>query len=241
MMNKSIARNLFAYIVVVLVGCQTGVAQQSAVVLSADSFERQLKEKDDEQTVDVRSAEEFQKGHIENAFNINIDGKEFQRQVSALDKSRPVFVYCLSGARSARAAAYMRKNGFAEVYELNGGLMQWNRLKKPVVAKNVSAPGMSSNTFNKHLLEKKLVLVDFYARWCAPCKKMSPELQALQDEYQTDMLLLKINADDNDALMDSLKVEALPGILLFRDGKKVWANFGLTDKETIRKHIDKNL
>jgi thioredoxin 1 len=240
-MKKPFSISLFALIVIVLVCRPNAEAQQSTFLLTADSFEKRTSENSNQQIVDVRSAEEFSKGHIENAFNINIDGNEFQQQVSALDKSRPVFVYCLSGGRSSKAAAYMRKKGFKEVYELNGGLMQWNRLKKPVVAKSVSAPGMSSKTFMNHLSEKKLVLVDFYARWCAPCKKMSPELQALQVEYQNDMILLKINADENDALMDSLKIEALPGILLFRDGKKVWTNFGLTDKESIRKQIDKNL
>jgi thioredoxin 1 len=240
-MKKPISINIFAVILVVLVNFHNAEAQQSAFLLTSDSFEKRLNEDKNQQIVDVRSPDEFSKSHIENAFNINLEGKEFHQQVSALDKSRPVFVYCLSGGRSAKAAAYMRKKGFKEVYELNGGLMQWNLQKKPVVAKIASAPGMSSKTFISHLSKKKLVLVDFYARWCAPCKKMSPELQALQEEYRNDMTLLKINADENNALMDSLKIEALPGILLFRDGKKVWTNFGLTDKETIRKQIDKNL
>jgi len=240
-MRKFFSIGLSALIFIVLVGRQTAEAQQSAFLLTADSFEKRMSENNSQQIVDVRSSGEFSKGHIENAFNIDIDGKEFQQQVSALDKSKPVFVYCLSGGRSSKAAAYMRKKGFKEVYELNGGLMQWNLLKKPLVARGVSAPGMSSKTFLKHLSEKKLVLVDFYARWCAPCKKMSPELQSLQEEYKGDLMLLKINADENDDLMDSLRIEALPGILLFKDGKKVWTNFGLTDKETIRKQLEKNL
>jgi rhodanese-related sulfurtransferase len=56
----------------------------------------------------------------------------FEKQASGLDKSRPVFVYCLSGARSSSAAKKLRSLGFKEVYDLRGGLYQWSAAKLPL-------------------------------------------------------------------------------------------------------------
>jgi thioredoxin 1 len=218
----------------------TGCSQNKNKI-SANEFENQIKKRGDEQVVDVRTPEEFQKGHIDGAFNVNFNGPEFVRQVSALDKSKPVFVYCLSGGRSAKAAAYMRKEGFTEVVELDGGLMKWNSEKRPVVSQQPTPPGMSAKEFKHVTKSDKLVLVDFHAPWCAPCIKMAPELQSLQDAHSDELVLLKINVDENKTLTDSLKIDAIPVLMLFKNGEKVWSNSGLIGKEQVREQIEKNL
>lgn len=77
------------------------------------------------QLVDVRTPEEFAQGHIPGAVNIDIQSPEFDKQVAQLDKTRPVAVYCRSGARSGKAAARLAAEGF-ELYNLNGGILGWN-------------------------------------------------------------------------------------------------------------------
>jgi thioredoxin 1 len=215
-------------------------AQSKREKMGVEEFEKELNTLTNEQVVDVRTPDEFSKGFIDGAFNIDVNGPEFVSQASALDKSKPVLIYCLSGVRSAKAAEYLRKQGFVRVVELEGGMMKWNAAKKPVTAGRSADKGMTSAEFNRQLKTDKLVLVDFHAPWCAPCKKMAPELQALQDEYRDQLILLKVNADENRILTDSLKVQALPALMIFRNGLKTWSHSGLIGKEKVRSEILKN-
>jgi thioredoxin len=209
--------------------------------LSIDEFEVKLQQTPESQLVDVRTPEEFKKNHVKGALNVNINSDEFEKQVAALDKTKPVMVYCLSGGRSAKAAGYMRKQGFKEVYEMEGGMMQWMAQNKPFEASEKSLPGMSVADFEKNIHTDKIVLVDFYAKWCAPCKKMAPWLEELVTQYPDQVTLLKVNADENTVLVKKMKVDMLPTILLYKNGKKVWSKTGLVEKGELEKNIKANL
>lgn len=80
-----------------------------------------MKELSNASILDVRTPSEFSKGHLINALNYDWNGNEFDKQIAPLDKSKPVFVYCLSGGRSSSAANKMRSSGFTQVYEMDGG------------------------------------------------------------------------------------------------------------------------
>src|SRR5664279_5450685 len=74
------------------------------------------------QLLDVRTAAEYQSGHLKNALLANWnDNSEFQARIKALDKNKPVYTYCLSGARSHAATVWLRQNGFT-AYNLSGGI-----------------------------------------------------------------------------------------------------------------------
>lgn len=77
------------------------------------------------QLVDVRTPEEFSEGFIEGAININIYDKTFADKISKLDKSKPVYVYCRSGARSQSAAKQMQQLGFTSIIDLKGGYLNY--------------------------------------------------------------------------------------------------------------------
>lgn len=209
--------------------------------LSVDEFDLKLQQTPEAQVVDVRTPEEFKKNHVKGALNVNINSDEFEKQVAALDKTKPVMVYCLSGGRSEKAAAYMRKQGFSKVYEMDGGMMKWAALNKPFEASEKSLPGMSEADFKKNVDTDKIVLVDFYAKWCAPCKKMAPWLEELVTQYPDQVTLLKINVDENTVLVKKMKVDALPTLQLYKKGKKVWSKTGLTEKSELEKNIKANL
>lgn len=74
--------------------------------------------------IDVRTADEFQGGHIPQALNIDVQSPQFDSLISKLDKKKPVAVYCRSGGRSKSAAKKITEKGF-KVYELNKGVMNW--------------------------------------------------------------------------------------------------------------------
>jgi rhodanese-related sulfurtransferase len=63
--------------------------------------------------------------HLKNAQNICVTDDDFKQQVNVLDKEKPVYVYCRSGKRSARAAEILKEMGFTKVYDLQGGIMEW--------------------------------------------------------------------------------------------------------------------
>lgn len=75
--------------------------------------------------VDVRTPEEFSEGFIPNAQNINVNDASFETEIQKLDKTKPVYVYCRSGARSQKAAQKMVELGFTQVIDLDGGYLAW--------------------------------------------------------------------------------------------------------------------
>lgn len=101
--------------------------------LSATEFDAKLKSESNPQLIDVRTPQEFEQGHLMHASNINWKDSNFGTQISSLDKTKPVYVYCLSGNRSSSAAAKMRSDGFTEVYELSGGITAWRNAKLPEI------------------------------------------------------------------------------------------------------------
>lgn len=96
-------------------------------LLAADSFEQKLRLTPGAQLLDVRTREEFSVGHIQGSVNIDYYNAAFRKRINKLDKSRPLFVYCRSGSRSAKAVAILLEEGFREIYELKGGILLWEK------------------------------------------------------------------------------------------------------------------
>jgi len=81
------------------------------------------------QLVDVRTEEEYSKGHINNSTLVNYRSADFESKIQKLDKEKPVIVYCARGGRSSKAAAWMKKLGFEKIYDVNGGYKYWQEFK----------------------------------------------------------------------------------------------------------------
>lgn len=101
-------------------------------VLDVATYEKKMAEPE-VQLVDVRTPEEFNEGHIENAVNINFMSDDFDANVANLDKEKPVMVYCKAGGRSAKAAARLKELGFKAITDLEGGISNWTSKNKPTV------------------------------------------------------------------------------------------------------------
>ena len=137
--------------------CQS---QPEAKILAAADFSKKLNATPDAVVLDVRTPEEFVKGHLPNALNIDWNSASFDADIATLDKSKPVFVYCLSGPRSTAAAQKMRADGFKTVIELQGGMMKWRAARLPETASDPSkTAGMDQAAFDALLKTDKLVLV----------------------------------------------------------------------------------
>ena len=79
------------------------------------------------QLIDVRTPKEFKEGHIKNAGNIDFYESDFLAQMNKLDKNKPLYIYCRSGGRSGKAAKQLKEQGFTEVYDLQGGILDWKK------------------------------------------------------------------------------------------------------------------
>ena len=76
--------------------------------------------------LDVRSPEEYARGHIKHAVNINYFDADFMDQIMKLDKNEEIYLYCKGGIRSNNAANKLKKAGFTKVYDLKGGIVGWS-------------------------------------------------------------------------------------------------------------------
>jgi phage shock protein E len=116
-------------VVVLLTGCSSS---PSATDLSVSEFTGKVAEQGIV-TLDVRTPGEFNEGHIEGAQLIDFQSGNFENEIAALDKSKTYAVYCRSGNRSGQAVKVMREAGFKNLYNLNGGVIDWANAGLPLV------------------------------------------------------------------------------------------------------------
>ncbi len=200
--------------------CQS---QSAADELQPDRFLSLLTLRPEAVVLDVRTPGEFSGGFIQRAVNLDYNDNNFEAQVLALNKQQTYFVYCLSGGRSGEAASFMRKNGFKQVFELKGGLMAWNRAGLPLqqpgaAAAAVSADKISTSVYDSLIRSAPKVLVDFYAPWCGPCRRMEPLLADMSREFQGKVNIVRINIDENKALARTHRIDEIPFFKLYQDG-----------------------
>lgn len=88
--------------------------------------------------------------------------------------------------------------------------------------------------------QDKPVLVDFHAEWCGPCKMMSPILKEVKDSLGEAVTILKIDVDKNQALAAKYQVRGVPTLLLFKQGKQLWRQSGVVQKEDLIQIIKSN-
>jgi thioredoxin 1 len=86
------------------------------------------------------------------------------------------------------------------------------------------------------------VLVDFWAEWCGPCRRLAPTIEELATEYQGKVIIGKLNVDENpEVAMGRFQIRGIPTLFLFKGGQVVEQVVGLADKHTLKKLIDKHV
>lgn len=101
---------------------------------------------------------------------------------------------------------------------------------------------VNDENFDERVFHSKLpVLVDFFARWCGPCRMISPSLEELAEKYDGKLILAKVDVDESPAVATKLGVVSIPTISLFYDGELMDKFVGLKEKDDIEIFIKENL
>jgi thioredoxin 1 len=85
------------------------------------------------------------------------------------------------------------------------------------------------------------VLVDFWAPWCGPCKRLAPTVEALAGDYAGKVAIGKLNVDENQDTAFKYQIRGIPALLLFKGGQVVESIVGLAPKDELKRAIDKHL
>jgi len=93
------------------------------------------------------------------------------------------------------------------------------------------------SSFSDIINQDKPILIDFFAEWCGPCKMMSPILKDVKKELGESISIIKIDVDKNQALANKYQVRGVPTLMLFKNGKQLWRQSGLLQKNEIIKIV----
>lgn len=104
----------------------------------------------------------------------------------------------------------------------------------------MSIVNITDDTF-KNEISNGLVLVDFWAPWCGPCKMIAPVLEEINEEMGNQVKIAKLNVDDNQVTTGEFGVMSIPTLLLFKDGEVVEKVIGFQPKENLVEVISKHL
>lgn len=92
-------------------------------------------------------------------------------------------------------------------------------------------------SFNKIINSEQLVLVDFFADWCGPCKVLAPILKEVKTEMGETIKIVKIDVDKNQLIAGKYQVRGVPTMILFKEGKTLWRQSGVLQKSEIVKTV----
>ncbi|NRA87448.1 MAG: thioredoxin TrxA [Rhizobiales bacterium] len=100
---------------------------------------------------------------------------------------------------------------------------------------------VTDDSFEADVLKSsKLVVVDFWAEWCGPCKQIGPALEELAAEYGDKIAIAKVNIDENPNTPTQFGVRGIPTLLIFKDGELAATKVGALPKSKIAEWIDEN-
>ena len=225
--------------IVVLISC--GETNSQVVQnIKAEKFQ-EFSALNDGIIIDVRTAAEFNSGHIKDATNINFYANDFTDKLKIVRKNVPIYVYCRSGGRSSSAAKKMEKLGFSEVYNLLGGIGSWNSKGFKTIQskgqKESKQPKFSVSEVEDILNSNETVLIDFSTQWCVPCKKMKPIIDEINSD-NNNVKVLFIDADANKGLVAKYKILSVPVFIGFKNSEETFRKVGIVSKKELLKNLN---
>jgi thioredoxin 1 len=100
---------------------------------------------------------------------------------------------------------------------------------------------LTDGNFEQAINGGQVVLVDFWAEWCGPCRRLAPTVDELAGEYDGKIVVGKLNVDENPDVSGRFSIRGIPTLLLFKGGQVVEQVVGLADKAVLKKAIDRHV
>ena len=97
---------------------------------------------------------------------------------------------------------------------------------------------LNEGTFDKFVEDNKIALIDCWAPWCGPCRRMGPIIEELAEDLKGKVGVAKLNTDENQAIAVRFNINAIPTLLVFKDNVLVGTSVGLRPKEDILDYIN---
>jgi thioredoxin 1 len=110
----------------------------------------------------------------------------------------------------------------------------------PVVVDNDDILTLTDNNFH-HQTKNKLILVDFWASWCTPCRMMAPVLNEVADELTGNSYVGKVNIEQYQSLAQKFQIRNIPTLILFKNGKEINRFLGVRSKDFLLQHLTNQL
>ena len=181
--------------------------------------------------LDVRTSEEINAGYIPNSTFIDYYDKNFENKINLIDPSKKIYTLCKSGGRSVKAAEILSKNGFRNVYNLEGGFMRWKANKMPYDINLVNNDSSNTDLISEISLDSLIknntnTLIYISTKWCSPCKKMEPIIDKLVDNNSS-LKVIKVDLDANTYAQERFDVKSLPALVLYENNSVVWHKNGI--------------
>jgi thioredoxin 1 len=216
-------------------------AQNFIKALPPDDFSMLIQGNKKLQLIDLRTAEEYENAHIKKSFHLDLGREDADSYIDRVyNKSETLFIYCQTGYKSLQSASYFQELGFNRIYVLEGGFENWTNKSKPYTGSSIYRKPLaylSESNFLEQIKSNRYVLVDFYATWCGPCKKMAPVLEKVDKELPQ-LSLVKIDADKHLTLTEKYEIEEIPTLILFKNGKQVWRQTGIIEESEIKSKLN---
>ena len=106
---------------------------------------------------------------------------------------------------------------------------------------SIMAKVATNSNFTELLQDSKLVIVDFWATWCGPCRMLSPILDEVEEEMSDKISVVKVNVDDADEIAAQYRIMSIPTLLFFKNGQQVDKTVGAMPKPALVEKINANL
>lgn len=128
---NTMKQTVFLVVLFLILSCNTSTKNNEVIeLLTPTEFKMQSQSAT---LVDIRTPQEFQQGHIENAINIDFYNRNFLSNFKQFNKNEPLFIYCRSGNRTSQAASKLAEMGFRKVYDLKNGINNWKKENLKIV------------------------------------------------------------------------------------------------------------
>ena len=101
---------------------------------------------------------------------------------------------------------------------------------------------MNESNFDKEVIRasgEKMVIVDFWASWCMPCRMLAPAIEKIAEELKDKVIVAKLNVDENKALAAKYDIMSIPNVKLFKDGKVIDEFVGVKSEKEIKEWLEK--